>query len=306
MNRIKLLPLILLLVACGPNEKQTKEIKELQDSLQISKKQVELLENNIRSLRDSLSILKFPADQRLTEINELVNNNELGKAKKAIANLKKIFPKSNEAKLCDNVTTKIEDLERKAKEEEDRIKALGFKAIPQQVTFKIDYNKVVLSDIKIGKTYIHDDYGSEYRYNEADRGYKYVLVTMTVTSDINDPKIPDLQIYSINGGEMSRETFFYTNFARWDDYGSYLGNDHDFGNDFAKKGTVKFKLAAEVTDDVISGKFAIICKKENTLKREVNRYGRPAVKYSGSTHYDYILTPESFKEEYIIVKTFNL
>lgn len=305
MRRTTPLFLSLLLFACGPNKEQTLEIQKLNDSLRVSKEKIADLEKNVVSLRDSVNVLKYPADQRFSEINRLVANNELKKAKHEIAVLKKIFPKSNEASLCADVLAKIEELEQKAIEEEKRIKALGFKAIPQQTSFRIDYNKITLSDIKIGKRYIHDNYGYEYRYHEADRGSKYVLVTMTVTSENKDPKLPDLQIYTIDGGEMKKETFFYTNFARWDDYGSYLGNDHDFGNDFSKTSTIKFKLAAEVSDEVLAGKFAIVCKNVNCLSRSEDRFANPPISYNGSANYEFTLTPESFKEDYILVKTFN-
>lgn len=306
MKKIGIITMCTFICSCGANQEQLQQIENLSKERDAARDSITLLTKKVKELEENVSILKFPADQRFAEIIRLLNDNSFDKAKKEINVLKTLFPKSDEASKCDDVLSKIEQMELKAKEEEERFKALGFKAIKQQTSFQIDYNHITLSDIKIGKTYTHDNYGSQYRYHEADRGSKYVLVTMTVKSDINDPELPELQVYKIEGGKMIRESFFYTNFARWDDYGSYLGNDHDFGNDFAKTSTVKFKLASEVEDDVLKGPYAIVCKKENGLIRKYDRFEEPSVRYTGSVKYESILTQDSFKEDYILVKTFNL
>ena len=58
---------------------------------------------------------------------------------------------------------------------------------------------------------------------------------------------------------------FTVRFNRWEDYGTYLGNDHDFSNDFAKTSSIRFKIGVEVPNEITQKPYAIILKKNNSL-----------------------------------------
>ena len=74
---------------------------------------------------------------------------------------------------------------------------------------------------------------------------------MSVTSTEKNPDIPTLAIYSISGDKLIKEGTFRIEFARWDNYGSYLGNEPDTRNDFSKVNTVGFKLGCEVNESIL-------------------------------------------------------
>lgn len=206
-------------------------------------------------------------------------------------------------------TERIDKLIAQKRAEEERIKALGFKALKASTTFKIDYNKIELTSISVGNTFTFDSYGDSYFYRSADRGNKYITAAMKITSDSKDPKLPQLAVYKISGDSMTWEGNFTTEFARWDDYGSYLGNDHDFGNDFAKTNSVRFKIGKEVSEEIVKGPYALIMKIENALNRNYERFDNPPISYIGSVDYPYTLRLEDFTKEgsqFIVVKIANL
>lgn len=300
------LPIMLSIVLFGCTNSDYGKIKTERDVLAKRVVQDSIL---ISTLRDSIELLSFPANQRLEKINNLISLGSYQEAKKEIANLNELFPESKEAKATPNLMKRIEQLIEKKRSEEERIKALGFKAIPAKQTVKVDYNTIEFSSISVGNTFTFDSYGDRYFYRTADRGNKYITAAMKITSDSNTPKLPQLAVYAIQGDHMEFIDSFTTRFARWKDYGTYLGNYHDFGNDFAKTSSVRFKIGAEVTEELTKKAFALVLKKENALTRYEERFDDPPVQYRGSVDYPQRLVLDNFTGEnsqYYIIKTFNL
>lgn len=287
----------------GPSQKDIDKLNAKVDSLQ---KVADSQTVTISSLRDSISILAFPADQRLAKIKDLIASEDYADAKSQIAQLKKVFPNSSEAKVCGDLESTITAKEEAKKAEQERIRALGFKAIAAKTTFTIGYNTMTLSGFSIGTQFIHDAYDDQWFYNTADRGNKFVTAAMSIKSTDKDPNIPEFAVYSVNGDKMKFVGKFRTEYARWRDYGTYLGNYHDTSNDFAKVSTVKFKLGAEVSESVTSTAFAIVCKKENGLVSAYNRYENPPMSWKGSVSYPSSLSVMDFENNYILVKLYNL
>ncbi len=294
---------IFLVCSCNSKSEMEAKIAEVEKKYQDS---LSIVRNELKDAKAKIEVLSYPADQRFSHITELFNAQEYDKAKKEIGELKNIFPNAPENTECAKILEKISALEAAKKAEEERIKALGFKAITQKSTFKIDYNTVALSSISIGKTFTFDFRSDEWTYREADRGTKYISAAMSVTSTDHDPNLPQLAIYKIEGGEMIYVESFDTEYARWEDYGTYLGNYHDSRNDFAKVSTVKFKVGVQISDGVLSKPYAIVVKSENGLTSSYDRYKNPPKSYVGSVSYPRTLSVEDFTKNYILVKTYNL
>lgn len=294
--------LLLMMASCSPtgNSSQIAEIeKKYQDSLSA-------VRNELKEAKSKIELLGYPADQRLQKAKDLLEAGELDKANAEVKLLKSLFPNSPEASSSNVLLAKIEELKEAKRKEEERIKALGFKAITEQTTVKIDYNTVTFSNISIGKNYIHDSYDDRYFYNDADRGCKYVSVLMSVKSEDHNPNMPQLAVYTIQGDKMSLEGCFRTEFNRWEDYATYLGNYHDSHNDFAKVNTVKFKLGLQVSDEILVNPYAIVLMKKNVLTRQYDRFRNPPVYYNGDADYPSTLSLESFNSKYVLIKRFNL
>lgn len=298
--------LLVVLFGCGANQTELNNLRKECDELTA---RVNADAAVILALRDSVTMLSYPADQRLTKINSLTSSGEYTAAKMEISRLIELFPESKEAKTAPAIVERIDKFIAQKKAEEERIKALGFKALKAFTTFKIDYNKVELTSISVGNTFTFDSYGDRYFYRSADRGNKYITAAMKITSDSKDPMLPQLAVYKISGDSMTWEGNLKTEFARWDDYGSYLGNYHDLGNDFAKTSSVRFKIGKEVAEEIIKGPYALIMKKENALNRSYERFDNPPISYIGSVDYPYTLKLEDFTKEnsqFIVVRIANL
>ena len=294
---------LIIVSSCNSKSEMEAKIAEVEKKYQDS---LSIVRNELKDAKAKIAVLSYPADQRFSHITELFNAQEYDKAKKEIAELKSVFPNAPENTECTKILEKISALETAKKAEEERIKALGFKAITQKSTFKIGYNTIVLSSISIGKTFTFDFRSDEWTYREADRGTKYISAAMSVTSTDHDPNLPQLAVYMIKGGEMVYVESFDTEFARWEDYGTYLGNYHDSRNDFAKVSTVKFKVGVQISDDILSKPYAIVVKSENGLTSSYDRYKNPPKSYIGSVSYPRTLSVEEFAKNYILVKTYNI
>lgn len=305
-NCILTLGMCVLFVSCGVKHADFESVKKERDELRSKTTSDSIL---ICRMKDTISMLAVPADQRMAKVNKLIDDGDYERAKEEMKTITLLFPESKEATSSESVINRIDNLIEKKKMEEERIKSLGFKALKSVTTVDVDYNKIVFSGISIGNTFVHDSYDDAYFYNTADRGNVFVTATMSVTSTSKDPKIPTLAVYSIVGNTMKLEETMLIRFARWEDYGTYLGNYHDNGNDFSKTSTVKFKLGTEVSKDVTQKAYAVVLKKDNCMTRKYDRFNNPPVSYSGSSNYPGILKLDDFTcedSEYAVVKIANL
>lgn len=295
-----------MIISCGVKQNEYDNIKS---ELENVKKQMIQDSVLITNLRDTITMLSLPASQRLTLINEQVSNGEYSQAQKSINELNRLFPNSKESQLTATILQRIDNLIAKQKAEEERIKALGFKALKPVSSVIVDYNRVEISSISVGNTFIFDSYGDHWRYLQADKGSKYITALMKITSDSKDPNLPQPAIYTIEGDRMIYTGNFTVRFNRWEDYGTYLGNDHDFSNDFAKTNSIRFKIGIEVQNEVTQKPYAIVLKKNNSLTRRYDRFENPPVSYYGSVNYPHNLSLDDFTNEssqYVIIKIANL
>lgn len=291
---------IISLLSCETNNISGVEAPENNiDSIQI-------LKDEIENLKQEISLLKFPADQRLAKVKDQIKNENLDEAQNGISELKRIFPNSVEASCCDELTEQINSRRAKIKEEQDRIDALGFKAIKAKTTFTIGYNTIVLSNISVSNQFVFDSYDDRWFYRDADRGNKYITMAMSVKSTSKNPKLPQFAVYTVSGKIMSKVGTFETKYARWSDYGCYLGNYHDSRNDFAKVSTVSFKLGCELSNDILRQPYAIVVKNENVLTEEYDRFKNPPQYWMGGASYPATLSVDDFKSDYILIKMTNL
>ena len=295
-----------MVVGCGVKQNEYDCIKA---ELETAKKQLIQDSVQLSNLRDTITMLSLPANQRLTLIYEQVSNGEYSQAQRNIDELNRLFPNSKESQQTSAILQRIDNMTARQKAEEERKKTLGFKALKPQLSATVDYNKVSFSGLSVSNTFVHDSYDDRYFYNRADRGNTFILASMSVTSESHNPDIPTLAVYSINGDKMQIESVMRLEFAQWEDYGAYLGNHTDFGNDFSKTSTIRFKLGSEVSTDLTKRPYAIVLKKYNGLSRRSNRYDNPAISYSGNMMYPHILSLDDFTRDnaqYVVIKIANL
>ena len=289
-----------VIVSCVPNNQESSSILDLN-------KKIEALATENQNLKDTIKLLQFPVSDRLKNIKELIVQDKLGEASNAIKELKKIFPLSDEAKQCEEQEKIVSAKKEKMLAEQARIKALGFKALKEVSIVEVFYNKVSVGAFSIAKTFTFDAYDDRYFYSTADRGNKYISARISITSKEHDPKLPVFYVYRIVGDKLEYENNFTLRFARWEDYATYLGNYNDNSNDFSKTSTIPFKIGVEVSDKIASEPLVILCKRQNCMIRNYDRFSNPPVSYSlgGGCTYDTALTIEDLKKGYSVVGVLN-
>lgn len=293
-----------LITFCGCSDNAQSHIQEMTDSMAILNQRIVELESQVKQLQ-------YPADVRLKDIKEKIANDNLDDAIKKINELCDCFPYSDEAKESKSLVASIKEKKEAIENEKKRIKALGFKALGSLQNVTIGDNKIIFSNFKVGQKYTHDVYptysGTEWREHTADRGSSFISCNMDITSSSKDPKIPTIAFYSVDGEKLIHQKDFWVNFARWSDYGCYLGNEPDLKNDFSKVSTVKFRVGAQLEDIYFKKPYVIVLKKANTLSRHYDRFENPPVSYYGDASYPSTLTIDNFNNgKYVALKIANL
>ncbi len=231
------------------------------------------LNKTIVYLSDSIKKLQYPADQRLENIINLIKTDSLDLATIEIENLKVLFPYSKEAKNI-HLQTEIINKRREAiQKEQERIKALGFKVLKDKsVVWEKKSNgdemKYTFSNFHFGRqftfNYINDI--SEYYYRTADKGNTYILADMSIYTKSDYAYTPSVYACAILDGKLSQIGYFTSEYESYDTYGEYLGNYADTSHDFSKVNTVRYNIAAEISQEEAKRPIVILMIKDNELK----------------------------------------
>jgi hypothetical protein len=133
----------------------------------------------------------------------------------------------------------------------------------------------------IGQNWISDRYGEEYHYRASEKDAKYIYADLYVNSQSKDPLLPKIGIFEIKDSIAILINYMNWNFYKWEDYGSYLGNYPDYGNDFAHSNKIAFTIGVQVPQKNLKNTTLIAAAwKQNCTSREVNAYGSPEIKYT--------------------------
>lgn len=284
MKKILLLTLIIL-SGCGISQSDYDKLKSKNESLS---KRISELNSTIQSLRDSVSILSYPAEQRLNHIIELIKEEKYEKAKKNIAELKKVFPYSIESNKCGEQLAIIDKKITEQKAKEERIKALGFKVFNDNTIVNINETNCRYSGFNYGRTYTFDycnDVG-EYSYRTADKDNTYILVSLNMSTKEKYASTPPMKVYKIEDGKLKEIGYFSEEYATWTSYGAKIGNYSDDSHDFSKVNSINYKMAAEISiEDSKKPLVILISKNKDSLADD--------------------LTVENVNNHYIVVKILN-
>ena len=234
---------------------------------------VAVLNKTIVCLSDSVNKLQYPADQRLGNIINLIRKDSLDLATIEIENLKVLFPYSKEVKNIHLQTEAINKRREAIKKEQERIKALGFKVLKDKsIVWEKKSNgdeiKYTFSNFHFGRqftfNYINDI--SEYYYRTANKGNTYILADMSIYTKSDYAYTPSVYACAIVDGKLSQIGYFTSEYESYDTYGEYLGNYADTSHDFSKVNTVKYNIAAQISQDEAKSPIVILMKKDNELK----------------------------------------
>lgn len=293
MNKFTFTIAVTLLLSSCNNGVQQSEYDKLKAELSECKKNVEELQNTPQI--------------RLSKGQQYLSKNDITNAKKEFNALIEKFGETDEALKAKSLIADIEKQEQERKEAEEKKRTLGFKILTENSSVTAGDVTVKFNTVTTGQQWVFDNYGDEWRYRSAERGEKYVLAKVSISSDNKNPELPPIGVYSMSNGSLSLIGAMGYEFSRWDDYSSYLGNDHDFKNDFAHTRTIPFSLGLSVPNETSTNDAVfVVVKRENCYYRSTDRFGNPPVSYSSSgCNLKPNLTIDDFDKDYILVKIFN-
>lgn len=160
--------------------------------------------------------------------------------------------------------------------------------------------------VRIADSWAFDRYRNRYHYRESDKDKKFLVVDVDITSEEKNPVLPEFVVHRIkDDGSFESLGGLELRYFRWQDYGSYLGNHHDFRNDFAKRDTVRFTAGRQVDmddlyDPVVLGVSTLKC-----LSQRYERFDRPPLSWhSGCRHGD-LEDPSLYLWDFYIVRVFT-
>lgn len=208
---------------------------------------------------------------------------DVAKATAAAAALRAKYPSSPEAAAADKQVAALVEAAEQAKAEARRLAALGLKAVKVTPKFMGEEAGVEVSGATLAKRWVFDAYDSQYHYKEAEKGSMYVTAKLKVTSKNKDPKIPGMALYKADGANLVKVEFFMLKFARWDGFGSYLGNETDYRNDFSHSTSIPFVMGAQFEIDAVEKPLFIVVSKAPCYDRNYERFNQPPVSYSRDT-----------------------
>lgn len=251
-----------LLLSCTQANKTdvTAKIAEVESKYQDT---IKILRHQLSEANEKIGILSYPADQRLAHIGELFNSGDYDGVKKETAELKRVFPNAKENDGCNEYLKKIEAIEAAKKAEEDRIKALGYKAFKDKPTVKFGNVTYSFSGFTYGRTftfeYVLDV--DEYSYEVADKNCTYILASLSISTKENHASPPRVYACEIVDGKLKEIDDFRIEYATYDTYGASIGNYSETSHDFSKVSSVKYKMAAQIPQSYTSKPIVIIAKK---------------------------------------------
>jgi len=264
--------------------------------------EIDSLRNEIEECSNELTLIKNTPEQRKLRAQKYFSEDNFKKSIFEYEGIIENYEGTEEANQAEEAINKIKKIIEDRIKEEERKKALGYKVLKSNVKPKFGKLSLNFSSISKGQTWSFDSHSTEYSYRSAQRGYTYVLAKVTISSESNNPDLPPVLIYKMEEGELKLVGRMGYEFRRWKDYGSYLGNYADYGNDFGHSKSINFNLGCQVSNEDVSKGVYVVLKKEECFRRKTGGF-RPSVEYVES--YCEIkdkLSVNDFDKEYILLK----
>lgn len=263
---------VLVLAACKPSIGGGAGSSEPDEVAKLRAEIARLREENAQ-LRLQPALLAAEVDGAIRAANE-------EKAAAAFRQLSDTFPVAAETA---EMRKRLEAFlaQRRAQEEEERkIAALGFKALP--VTPSVTHDDMVLSltSLAVARRWIFDSWGDGWRFQDAEKDKKLLVARMSISSKARDPQLFGIAAYVADGGTLKRLGQFRYRFARWGSYGAFLGTQPDYRNEFSHSWRIPFSAGLAVSEADLKRKpIYLVVTGEGCHQRVYDRFGQPPVFY---------------------------
>jgi hypothetical protein len=242
--------------------------------------ELEALRAEVVRLRAENAQLRLSPAALAADVETAVKAQDADKAKAALKRLTDKYPLSAEA---DHAGKRVEALlarQRAAQEEAKRVAALGFKALRTSPFFSHGETSMGLTATGVVTRWIFDRHGDGWKYLDVEKGRKFITATVTVSSKSKDPLLFGIGAYVANGATLIHVGKVRYRFIRWRDYGSFLGTQADFRNDFSHHSRIPFSVGVSVADEELRRRpLYLIATREGCHRRLYERFGQPPIQY---------------------------
>lgn len=291
MKRLNLFIVMAIFVTSCNNRGKQADLEQLKTELIECRKTVEELQNTPQI--------------RLAKGQKYFADKDFEKAKIELSALIEKYNGTDEAQKAQSIVTEIEKIEKITREEAERKRNLGFKAIQETNSVKIapitlNFHSV---DSKNEWTFEYDKYGY-YRYRKAERGNIFICADVSITSEEKETSIPLISVYELSGGTLNILGIMYREF--------FKDPNSDYSNvDFKYVSTVNLSHALEIPIEKLKNHpIFVVVKKTNCSLYEHGYYldtdtVRVIETYNNQCHIKSKLTVEDFDEEYVLIKILN-
>lgn len=268
-------------------------------------KENESLRKELKECKALLSELQNTPQNRLAEIESLINENNLDSAKVKLQRFSEKFPNSEEYSSAKSAVNKLEEKISSEKKEAEAKKALGFKVLKETNNIDIAGLNFKFSATNIQKRWAFDDYGNSYFYKDTQRGNSFICTKVSITSSTEkNPQLCPILAYYLKDGVLNLIGQMKYKFQRWKDYGAYLGNYSDYKNDFAYTSTIPFTCGLEFQDGFLAYPIYIVIWHSTCVERNYERFENPPIWYANnsSCNIPKVLKVEDFDFNATLVK----
>ena len=245
----------------------------------------ELLAAEVKSLKLQLEELNQTAFVMLQKVQALVQIEDLAQATALADKLEKRFGATTEVRTARSEISRLQGVLMQREALARQIEARGLYALPTSRSPKLGSFVIKVESVMIGNRWTFDSHGDSFMYRDSRRGEKFVILKTVLqnTDKSQDPDLPDIGVYRIDGKTMTRVSTVGYEFRRWTSYGTFIGLYHDFKNDFAHTASVSFTAAASIDDDAAKAPFAVVAAAEGCSERG-SKIGQPEVEYTRTSN----------------------
>lgn len=240
----------------------------------------EQLKAQVATLKDQVADLEQTPQVLLERVQAAVRAEDLAAAQASAAKLEQRYGADGQAKPAKAAIAKLEAQLAARKEQAQLLEAKGFYALKPSSAAAVDGFVIKVESLSVGNRWQFDSNGYNLHYRDVERGKKFILLQTTLqnTDKSQDPDLPEIAVYEIDGKTMKRVGDVGYEFRRWSSYGSFIGLHHDFKNDFAHSSSVAFNAGAAIDEDVAKKPLAVVATGALCHVRG-KRIGQPEVTY---------------------------
>jgi hypothetical protein len=260
------------LAACKPDMPGAADREQARE-LTALRAEVERLRRENADLRLSPTTLAAEVETAIRAANE-------EQAAAAFKQLSDTFPVAAETAEMRKRLEAFLALRHAQEENEKRIAAQGFKALPLTPSVTHDETVLTITSLAVAKRWIFDSWGDGWRFQDAEKDMKLLVARMNISSKAKEPSLFGVAAYVADGAKLKRLGQMRYRFARWSSYGAFLGTQADYRNEFSHSWRIPFTAAVALSDaDLKKRPIYLVITAEGCNQRVYDRFGQPPVFY---------------------------